>query len=204
MAGFQILMVDVDGVIVVRPAGRRWAADLMADLGVDPADLQAAFFTPHWPAIVTGRARIEDHLPAALARIAPEVAAETLIAYWFEKDAILDQVLLDDLSALRATGVPMHLATVQDHRRADHLWNALGLKGRFDGLLHSALIGHAKPDPAYFDAVARRLDTAPADLLLLDDSPRNVAAAIGAGWQGRLWTGEQSLADCLAHPVPPG
>ena len=198
MPGFRTLMVDVDGVIVVRPDGRRWDADLQADLGVDPADLQTAFFTPHWPAIILGQARIEDRLPAALSRIAPGLSAEDLIAYWFEKDSVLNQPLLDDLADLRAAGVPMHLATVQEHRRASYLWDVLRLSDRFDGLLHSAMIGHAKPDPAYFTAVAGRLGASPGDLLLLDDSPRNVAAAIACGWQARLWDGSAPLADVLA------
>jgi putative hydrolase of the HAD superfamily len=195
---FRALMVDVDGVVVIRPDGRRWDADMAADLGVEPADLQRAFFERHWPAIVIGKARIEDRLPSALAQIAPHLTAEDLIAYWFAKDACLNLDLLDDLAALRATGTPLHLATVQDHRRADYLWTTLGFRDRFDGLHHSAALGCAKPDLAYFQAVAARLALPSADLLLIDDSPRNVAAAIKAGWQARLWTGEQTLAEVLA------
>jgi putative hydrolase of the HAD superfamily len=195
---FRALMVDVDGVIVVRPDGRRWDADMAADLGLDPADLQRAFFTPHWAAIATGKARIEDHLPAALAQIAPHISAEALMAYWFAKDACLNQVLLKDLAALRASGTPLHLATVQDHRRADYLWTTLGFRDRFDGLHHSAAVGHAKPDSAYFNAVAMRVGLSPADLLLIDDSRRNVEAAIDAGWQARLWTSERTLSEVLA------
>jgi putative hydrolase of the HAD superfamily len=199
---YSALMVDVDGVLVIRPDGRRWDADLQADLGVDPGDLQRVFFDPHWQAIATGRARIEDHLPAALATIAPHVEVEALIAYWFARDAHLNQPLLDDLAQLRASGVPVHLATVQEHRRADYLWTALGFSGRFDGLHHSAAVGHAKPDAAYFEAVAARVALRPADLLLIDDATRNVAAAIEAGWQARLWTGRQTLTELLAGTCP--
>jgi putative hydrolase of the HAD superfamily len=194
---FSALMVDVDGVLVVRPDGRRWDADLLTDLGVDPAQLQAAFFNPHWQAIATGHAGIEDHLPAALAQIAPHVEAEALIAYWFDRDAHLDRVLLDDLAAIRAGGVRLHLATVQEHRRAEYLWNTLGFREHFDGLHHSAAVGHAKPEAAYFEAVAERVGLPPADLLLIDDAARNVEAAIEAGWQARLWTGRQRLVEVL-------
>ena len=195
---FKALMVDVDGVLVIRPGGRRWDAEMLADLGVDPNELQSAFFTPHWQAIATGRARIEDHLPAALAQIAPHVGAEALIAYWFAKDAVVNQPLLDDLARVRAAGTPLHLATVQEHRRADYLWTTLGFRDRFDGLHHSAAVGFAKPDPAYFHAVAGRVALRPDELLLIDDSARNVEAAVEAGWQARLWTGKQRLAQVLA------
>lgn len=194
---FTALMVDVDGVIVIRPDGRRWDADMAADLGVEPADLQRAFFDPHWQAIATGKARIEDHLGPALAKIAPGVEAEDMIAYWFARDACLNVPLLEDLGLLRAAGTPMHLATVQEHRRAEYLWTTLGLKERFDGLLHSALIGHAKPDSVYFEAVSARLGIAPDELMLIDDSARNVEAARAAGWQARVWTGEQRLSQVL-------
>jgi putative hydrolase of the HAD superfamily len=195
---FSALMVDVDGVIVVRPDGRRWDADMRDDLGLAPEDLQRAFFTPHWPDIVTGKARIEDRLPAALADVAPHLKSEDLIAYWFGKDAHLDEALLADLADVRSGGTPLHLATVQDHRRADYLWETLGLKERFDGLHHSAAVGFAKPDPAYFAEVARRVALPAGELMLIDDAIRNVEAARDAGWQARLWTGKVRLRDVLA------
>ncbi len=194
----RALMVDVDGVIVRHPVpGHRWDADLEADLGVRPADLQRAFFEPHFKAIVRGLEPIEPRLAQALGEIAPAVTAQALMAYWFAKDAALDHVLLDTLATYRARGLQLHLATVQEHRRADYLWNTLGLKDRFDGLCHSAIIGHAKPDPAYYAAAEARTGFAAQELLLLDDSERNVAAAKAAGWQGRIWTGEAPLSEVL-------
>ncbi|HWA60696.1 MAG TPA: HAD-IA family hydrolase [Caulobacteraceae bacterium] len=198
MPRFKALMVDVDGVVVRRPDGRRWDADMLADLGVDPGALQAAFFQPHFKTIVLGQAPIEPRLEGVLAAIAPHVATEAMLAYWFEKDAHLDHVLLDDLAALRASGVALHLATVQEHRRAAWLWETLGLKDRFDGLHHSAAVGHAKPDLAYYRAVEARTGFAPADLVLIDDSARNVEAARAAGWGAAFWSGEERLETVLA------
>ncbi|MFO1013999.1 MAG: HAD-IA family hydrolase [Caulobacteraceae bacterium] len=195
---FKILMVDVDGVVVHRPDGRRWDADLQADLGIDPDALQSRFFAPHWWDISHGRADLIERLAPVLEEIAPRVTAEALMAYWFAKDAHQNQPLLDDLAALRAAGTPMWLATVQDHRRAAYLWDTLGFRDRFEGVLHSALIGHSKPDGAYFNAVAERLAALPGDLLLIDDSARNIEAAIAAGWQARRWSGEKTLAEVLA------
>jgi len=195
---FKALMVDVDGVVVRRPDGRRWDADLMADLGVDPARLQAEFFQPHFRAIVLGRAPIEPRLAEVLARIAPQVSAEALMAYWFEKDSHLDEALLGDLAGLRSGGVALHLVTVQEHRRAAYLWEILGLKDRFDGLHHSAAVGHAKPDAAYFRAVESRTGLAGRDIAFIDDSPANVEAGRALGWQAFLWTGERRLAEVLA------
>jgi putative hydrolase of the HAD superfamily len=195
---FKALMVDVDGV-VVRPGfpQHRWDRDLQADLGIDPAALQAAFFATRLKPVSLGQARIEDELAAALGEIAPHVGVETLLTYWFDHDAQLDAVLLADLEILRASGVELHLATVQEHRRAAHLWETLDLKRRFDGLHHSAAVGLAKPDPDYFRALETRTGFAAADIAFIDDSPRNVEAAIAVGWRAAVWTGEQRLADVL-------
>ena len=64
-------MVDVDGVLVHPTGGRHPFADLEAALGLSLETLQAAFFAPHWDAIVTGREPLRDRLTEVLARIAP-------------------------------------------------------------------------------------------------------------------------------------
>ena len=185
----KALMVDVDGVVVVpRPGG--WAADLETDLGLPVATLQAHFFKPHWDDIANGRARLHD-------RLAPMLTSQALADYWFARDAQLDETLLADLAALRATGVALHLATVQEHERAAYLWETLGFRDRFDAIHYSADIGCGKPDPAFFAAVEARTGFAAADLALIDDRPANVEAARAAGWGGILWDGTQRLADVL-------
>jgi putative hydrolase of the HAD superfamily len=195
---FKALMVDVDGVIVCRPDGRRWDADLEADLGVKIADMQEKFFDARFHDIVRGKADLEPHLTAALAEFAPHVTTQQMIDYWFAKDSRLDHQLLEDLAAYRSQGVALHLCTIQEHRRAAYLWDTLGLRDRFDGLHHSARYQVAKPDLAYFRAVEAATGLAPAEMLLIDDAITNVEGARAAGWQARLWTGEQRLAEVLA------
>ncbi len=189
-------MVDVDGVVVVpRPGG--WAVDLEADLGLAPADLQARFFAPHWNDIVLGRADLHDRLAPVLADIAPHLSSDRLTAYWFEKDAELDHQLLDDLAAIRAAGTQVHLATVQEPRRAEHLWTTLGLRDRFDAMHYAADLGAKKSDPAFYAAVEARTGFAPAELLLIDDTAANIEVARACGWGGLHWTGEARLPDLL-------
>lgn len=86
----------------------------------------------------------------------------------------------------------------------DHLWRALDLRAHFDSHHHSAGLGHAKPDPAFYRLTAARIGL-PADaLLLVDDARENVARAIQAGWQALLWTGHQPLHALLAGLDLPG
>lgn len=198
MAPLKALMVDVDGVVIIPPADG-WAATLEADLGLSPVLLQQAFFAPHWTDVVLGRADLHERLAPVLAAHAPHLSCDELTAYWFAKDAQTDDQLLADLAQLRARGVALHLATVQEHRRARHLWEALGFRERFDAIHYAADLGVKKPDPAFFAAVAARTGFAPAEMLLLDDKLANVEAARAAGWRGALWDGTARLEAVLAR-----
>jgi len=193
-----VLMIDVDGV-VIRPRPGGWAAEIEADLGVSRALLGDSFFGPHWEDVVMGRAGLMERLAPVLAQHAPHVTADALVAYWFEKDAELDHELLADLARLRTEGWGLHLATVQEHLRAAHLWTTLGLSARFDAIHYSAAYGCGKPDAAFFHAVAARTGFAPGEMLLLDDKLDNVEGARAAGWLGALWTGAEPLSAVLAR-----
>lgn len=192
-------MVDVDGVIVHPAYPGGWAERLEADLGVSRADLDRAFFAPHWEDVVLGRADLHDRLTPVLAEIAPHLTADQLTQYWFTRDARLDQVLLDDLARLRARGVAMHLATLQEHRRARHLWETLGFRDRFDAMHYAADLGTAKPDPAFFRAIEARTGLASADLVLIDDRISNVEAARDCGWRACQWDTSSQLNRALAE-----
>lgn len=194
--GLKALMVDVDGVLITPRLGG-WAADLERDLGVSKGDLAEQFFAVHWQEVVLGNAGLHERLAPVLARIAPGVSSYQLAAYWFARDAVLDEQLLDDLALVRARGVDVHLATVQEHERAAYLWDRLEFRGRFDAMHYAADLGCKKSDPQFYAAVEARTGFAPAELLLIDDTAANVAAARAAGWGGLLWTGEARLGELL-------
>ena len=151
----------------------------------------------HWDDVVMGRAGLHERLSPVLARIAPHLTSERLTAYWFAKDALLDHQLLDDLAGVRASGIALHLATVQEHLRADYLWTTLGFRERFDAMHYAADLGCGKPDPAFFAKVAGRTGLAPAEMLLIDDMAENIEAARVAGWGAALWDGTERLGAVL-------
>jgi putative hydrolase of the HAD superfamily len=199
-------MVDVDGVVVVHPDPRGWSAELERDLGLSAARLQEAFFKPHFGDIVHGRAELFERLGPVLAEIAPHLSAETLVSYWFEHDAHLDHDLLDQLAEVRNRGIQLHLATVQEHRRADYLWRTLGFQHRFDAIHYAADIGWAKPASEFFANIEARTGFRGGELFFIDDRLENVEAARALGWRAAVWTGEHRLADLMVeaglHDVP--
>lgn len=195
----KAIMVDVDGVIVIHPDPKGWSANLERDLGLSAARLHEAFFKPHFGDVVHGRANLRERLAPVLAEIAPHLSVERLTAYWFGHDAHLDHGLLAQLAELRARGLQLHLATVQEHERADYLWRTMGLCQLFDGMHYAADLGWAKPAPEFFAAVERRTGFEPEELFFIDDRPENVEAARARGWHAAVWTGERRLADVMGE-----
>ena len=84
----------------------------------------------------------------------------------------------------------------------------LGYGDLLDGAFYSYELGLAKPDPAYFAAVADRLGVAPDRLLLIDDNAANVAGARSAGLDAEVWSHREDLGVLRDHlsrrglPVP--
>ena len=148
---------------------------------------------------MTGRANLRERLANTLPQIAPQLSAEQVLAYWFRQDSLLDHELLDNLAALRHGGLLVYLATNQEHERARYLMETLGLAAHVDGCHYSAAVGHCKPTPEFFDAVARKVGLPAGELLLVDDSEENVRAAIAAGWQAAHWTGRQRMSDLIVR-----
>lgn len=192
-------MVDVDGVVVVHPDPGGWSANLERDLGLSVKDLQSQFFALNFDDIVHDRAGLRDRLAPVLARIAPHLTCDQLCDYWFRNDSHLDHDLLGQLAQVRAQGLQLHLATVQEHERAAYLWNDMGLKDRFDAIHYAADLGHAKPAAEFYAAIEARTGFAPADLFFIDDKAANVEAAQARGWNAAVWTGKDRLADLMAR-----
>ncbi len=184
------LMVDVDGVLVGgRPRdGRPWASGIEDDFGFSVEQLQLEFFAPYWNNIIVGRSTLDRYLKPVLAEIAPHLRYEDFVAYWFENDARLNNDLLEQLDQQRRSGRRVYLATNQEHARAAHLMEVLGLGSRCDGIYYSAALGCRKPDKAFFDKVSALSGFQTDQLLLIDDTPANVTAAQASGWNAIIWS----------------
>lgn len=192
----RCVMLDVDGVLVTgRPS---WARDIERDLGIAPERLQALLFRPHWAEIVTGRKNLRQVLEGCLPELAPGLAAQDFLDYWFERDSAVDLALLAECDALRRRGLRVFLATNQEHLRAAYLMERLGLGRRVEGMVYSARVAAKKPDRAFFDAALAISGSRPEETLLIDDTEANVAAARAAGWQALHWSGGACLSDLLA------
>lgn len=193
----KALMVDVDGVLLVHPHPAGWWANLERDLGLSGQSLLDEFFTPHFGDLIHGRAQLRDRLEPVLAKIAPHLSVDAFVTYWFEQDFHPDENLFAELALVRAGGVAVHLATVQEHERANFLWRTMRWSECFDAIHYAADLGWAKPEPEFFRAIEARTGLAPSNIAFIDDREANIEAARDCGWQAEVWTGQRSLRELI-------
>jgi pseudouridine 5'-phosphatase len=86
--------------------------------------------------------------------------------------------LLDELAR---ADLPIAVATSATREYADHVLARLNLTHRFRFVLTAADIHRGKPDPEIYELVARRLDLAPAQMMVLEDTTNGCRAAVAAG-----------------------
>ena len=195
-----ILVLDLDGVVVLgHPQGGRWDKDLMHDLGIRPELVQTRFFRPHFRRAVLGEADLFQILDAVWPELGCVGTPREFVDYWFAKDSRVDPEVLTAVDAWRAGGGKAYLATVQEHHRARHVWEKIGLSQHFDGMQHSAALGAAKPDPEFYRRAHAKLPAAArSDVLFLDDRLDNVEAAAAFGWTARHYREIEDLRGALA------
>lgn len=157
--------------------------------------MQREFFDVYWNDIVLGQAALMDHLPPVLKRIAPHLSADQFLAYWFEQDSRLNHALLENLDKVRTMGIFIYLATNQEHIRATYLMQSLRLTECVDDIYYSAQLGCKKPHPQFFHAISSASGFTPSELLLVDDTLANVAAAAALGWNTLHWSQSNAPVD---------
>lgn len=73
----------------------------------------------------------------------------------------------------------------------------LGWLSRFDVLVWSYRLGIAKPDPAIYCYVLKKLGTEPEETLFIDDRPDNIDTAIALGMKGVVFSDVKKLREDL-------
>jgi 2-haloacid dehalogenase len=87
------------------------------------------------------------------------------------------------LHELKAVGVPCYALTNMEVETYPLRLERFPFMRWFDGTVVSGFEGVAKPDAEIFERLLRRFSLSPASTLLIDDSPRNVRAALSLGMQ---------------------
>jgi len=85
------------------------------------------------------------------------------------------------VTALRAEGIPIGLASNSPRVMVELALRTAGLDGAFDALVTAEEVERPKPEPHVYLAAAEALDAPPGDTIALEDSHTGVGAALAAG-----------------------
>jgi putative hydrolase of the HAD superfamily len=194
------ILCDVDGVVIngyhANPAKRvSWSRDLEKDLGIKQSDMENIFFLGPFVDVMQGRVGLVEALQSVCADLGYKGDVISLIRYWFEKDSNINHQFMDWVKSNNK--FKFSLATNQEHLRAEYLWNELNFNEYFEDIYYAAKIGYKKPDLSFFKYIFENTKSAPSDFCLIDDCPKNVAAAISLGMQAIVFN---DMDDVLNHP----
>jgi len=201
MTSSPVLVLDIDGVVSLGQPGSAtpWYASLRADWGFDHDEMARDFFRREFLEVLRGRLDLYAALLPYLETKGLGERVEEFVAYWFEKDAIVDREVLAQADAWRTrTGGRCYAASNQEHHRIAYLRDTVGLGRHFDELIYSAALGVCKPDRVFFTTAQSRMGVQAAQsILFVDDAAANVDAARACGWRALLYRGTESLARAL-------
>lgn len=201
---FAAVLWDADGVLQTEQ--QHWRKAFIGVLGETLGGELYAELRAVIPRALAGGLDMADHLTAYLADHSAMDHREAVLAVFGVLDRQAEPRAV--AAAVRAAGTPCYLATNQDTLRASYVRSRGGYDDLLDGAFYSCDLGLAKPDPAYFTAIATKLGLAPASLLFIDDRTGNVEGARSAGLSAERWhldDGVDTLRGMLArHGVEVG
>ena len=205
MSASPVLVLDIDGVVSLAQPGSPtpWYATLQEDWGLSHDDELAPefFLKADFLEVLRGRLDLYTALHGYFETKGLADRIEEFVAYWFEKDAVIDGEVLALAEAWRQrTGGRCFAATNQEHHRIAYLRDAVGLAKHFDEIVYSAALGVCKPDRVFFTNAQARMGVAVAQsILFVDDRAANVDGARMCGWRAMLYRGPESLARALGQ-----
>lgn len=179
----KLVAWDFDGVLNRGYQGGYflWQETFEADLGVSAEVFTAFMFDgPRFAQVLTGQRDVLDLLQDWITTHSIPHEASAVLEYWLTKDANPDAEVMDWLARCPVPGV---IATNNETHRADYIWNRMGFGRHMQRMFASGRMGVKKPDPAFFAQIEAWSGLPPADILLIDDSEKNIAAAAACGWQ---------------------
>ncbi len=170
----QVLLWDADGVL--QHPRLEWASRLDAWGGPGFA---TALFAAEVPAL-RGEVAFRDALGDLLTQWpAATAGVDDLLGLWEQVDGDPEAIAL--VRDVAASGVRCVLATNQQDHRKSYLRRVFGYDDVFERSFYSCDLGAMKPETAYFQKVLDALGLEPDQIGFVDDSSRNVHAALALG-----------------------
>lgn len=185
-----IVAWDFDGVLNRNIVNGRfiWADTFEIDIGHSLNEFTEKIFRNGFDEVITGKVDLRDRIEDWARSVNYTEGADALISYWFKNDALPDVEVTMAMDMLSSRGVRQIIVTNNEARRATFIEREMGFENRVEHVFASGRMGVRKPDPAFFNHVTDMLEAEPEQMLLIDDCPKNVPAAVHCGWRAFHFT----------------
>ena len=181
IAAKAALIFDCDGVLIdSEHLASRVEAELTAELGLvlTPAEAHALFLGKTTDGVLDAIAARTGTRPGAAWVYNWAFAT----AHAFHRELAVVEQLRDAIEELRARGHRMAVASQSSLARVRFSLDVAGLAPLFGEHVYvTSMVARPKPAPDVYLLAASRLGAAPADCVVIEDSPAGAAAALGAG-----------------------
>ena len=199
---FKVLFLDLDGVL------RLWDPELTGVVelthGLPAGSLSLAAFAPHrhLPALtgVVDDQAWRDSVTEAVVAEHGE-AGRAAVRDWMVPVGTIDAEVLDVVRRARSRLGVVLLANATSRLRED--LERLGLIDEVDGVVSSADLGLAKPDPDVFSRAALQKGLMFSEVVFVDRSPDSVATAEILGIRTHHYQGVEGLRTFIDDVLSP-
>lgn len=177
----EVLLFDLDGVLFESGRFKQYLKEQF-NLG---SDRTTEFFKGKFVECSEGKSDLKLELSPFLETWNVGMDVETFLETWFRVDGTIIQSSVDYLYHAKAKGIDVGIASTQEKYRKQYIKEHFAFFRECDHIFLSCDLGYTKSQDAFYREIGRRLDNR--EILLIDDSSKNVEIARSNGWQALLF-----------------
>lgn len=188
MLNYKNVVFDFGNVI-----GRFNETEILSRFCSDPVDfpiMKKAVFHD-WEALDAGTVDYDVYVEEALAMV-PDSLKEnitTFFLHWYKYLTPIEETW-QFIRQLKGMQIPIYLLSNAPTYFAEHVGEYYEILDEFDGIVFSAPLVLAKPDPRFYEYLFAAYDLKPEECFFIDDKPINIEAAQSLGMDGIVFTGD--------------
>ena len=186
------VVFDLGGVLLEWDVDRILAG-LFDDSRTRTLVKRAVFEHPDWYALDEGSLTEEEAVQRYSRRTGLPVPQIERVMQQARESLVPKPGAVELLDDLRSRGLDLYCLSNMHEKNAEYLLEREFFWDRFDGIVFSAPLRMAKPDPEIFEHLLSRYRLEPSCCAFVDDAPANVETARSLGMHGILFA---SIEDC--------
>ncbi len=138
------------------------------------------FFNNEFQDCTIGKADLRQELKKYLKLWKWNKSVDQLLNYWFKienEPGLIRKGMVKKIKQWKQAGLVVYLVTDNDKHRGNHLIKTYGLRRLFKSIFLSWQIGCHKADKRFWKHVLSQTKFNPAEIIFIDDNPKNVQTA---------------------------